>query len=174
MKNKFKIIVRRAALALAVCGSAFCVPHSALGQVTSPTLFIATNMPATLSSNVVNNLTNSAGQSQIFYLTKDCDLAIAGRLVSTLQGGNTTLSGSFSLDTTNFGCYPFSLVASNYSGVPTNNYGFPTNSFWTNFNHSVIAAFAAMKLDQVTNSGAGVVTNLGTILSRPTINTATY
>lgn len=120
--------------------------------------------------------------SNTFTLTRDCDLAIDARLFTTNSSVAAALAGSFSIDTTNFGLSPFTLsgVATS-NGIPgltsltsSNSIAVPT--FWTNFNHSVIAGFTSVRLYLTNSAATDTTTNLfGTlILNRPTINTATY
>lgn len=153
----------------------FCVGASdSHAQIASPTLYPLTNMPPTLASNVVNCLTNSLGLPTIIPLTKDCDLAIAGRANTSSGGGSEIISGWFSIDGTNFGIAPFQLSIALTTGYPTNGFGFPTNSCSTNFAHSVIAGYTAVEFYNVTNTGPGTASNLQWEVSRPTINTLTY
>lgn len=150
----------------ALCLCASVVSFSAIdatAQISSPTLYTLTNLPATLASNVIDYTTN------IVPLTKNCALAVAGRTFSAYSQGAEVLSGSFSLDGTNFGLAPFTLTALNSVAYPTNGI-----SQWTNWSQAYLGGFAYVNFTLITNTGAGTTTNLGWIVSRPTLNTATY
>ena len=169
MKKLFKQIT----LALLALLLTFSLQPSAFAQTSSLDLVGFTNATPITAYGVISNT---------FTLTRDCDLAIDARLFTTNSSAGIVLAGSFSVDTTNFGLAPFTL-----SGTATSN-GMPgyttllsSNSIvnptcWTNFNHSVIGGFSAVKLYLTNSTAVNTTTNLfGTvILNRPTINTATY
>jgi len=151
----------------------FALPSASQAQTSSLDLVPFTNAVPITAYGVTSNT---------FTLTRDCDLAIDARLFTTNSASLATLAGSFSLDTTNFGMAPFTLSGTALSnGIPgytsltsSNTIVLPT--LWTNFNHSVIAGFAAVQLYLTNSTSANTTTNLfGTLkLNRPTINTATY
>jgi hypothetical protein len=155
----------------------FCVAllgaPRASAQVSSLDLFSMSNATPIIAYGVTSNT---------FLLTRDCEFGIDGRFFSTNSAVPVGLAGSFSLDTTNFGLMPFTLsgVATS-NGVPgsmaltsSNSIAVPT--IWTNFNHNVIASFAAVRLYLTNGTPANTTTNLfgGLLINRPTINTGTY
>ncbi len=173
INKEMKKYLTKSALIAGLAVLAFSLQPSAFAQTSSLDLVGFTNAPPIIGFGVVSNT---------FTLTRDCDLAIDARLFTTNNPVGTTLTGSFSIDTTNFGLSPFTLsgVATS-NGVPGQTSLTPSNSivnptFWTNFNHTVIAGFSAVKLYLTNSTSANTTTNLfGTvILNRPTINIATY
>lgn len=160
-------------LSLAALSAALIVPARA--QVTSPTVFILTNMPPTLASNVVNYLTNASLSTQVIPLTKNCCLSVAGRTVSSPGGGSEIISGSFTIDGTNFGVAPFTIMAPNTTTAPASNGGVnPTVSVYTNWSQFQLSGFAAVTFNQATNTGPGITTNLSWVVNRAVLNTQTY
>jgi len=155
-------IVKTLLAAAVLAGAAVFLP-AAHAQVYSPTLFTATNLPGTLSSNVVSVTTN------IFPLTKNCCLSLTSRFQTSAGAGTGVISGSFSQDGTNFGCAPFTLTGTLSTAYPTN-----AITAWTNFSQAQLSGFSAINITTFTNTGPGVCTNFGVQLNRATLNTATF
>jgi hypothetical protein len=162
-----------AALALA----ALCTPHSALGQVSSPTLFGQTNIPPVIPASTAT----AAWTGQTNLLTKNCCAAFEALLYCTNSSWTSvTIGGSFTIDGSNFGVAPFTI-----SGIaPSNNIG-ALSSNWiapsvvpglcTNWTQNQLSGYCGVMFNVFTNtSSTNPVLNAGVKLSRPTLNTATY
>ncbi len=172
MQNTIRSLARilRGSGKLAFAAIIAALPASA--QVSSEDLVQCTNLPSPVAANsgVVSN--------NLILLTRDCDLSLAGQFwvtntgfVATNSGGSytVTVAGSFSLDQTNFGLFPFTLT-----GTATTNFLTQPITLWTNYSHNAIAGFTAVNVYAFTNACTN--SSLFGILkaNRPTINTATY
>ena len=165
MKNILKSLtrtVKRLAVVAAVAGFALIAPQIQ-AQVSSLNNYSLTTLPATLASNVVSATTN------IIPLTRNCGLSLAGRANTSAGAGTEVLSGSFSNDGTNFGIAPFTLTFTLSTTFPTN-----TVSVGTNWSPAALSGFVAVNFTTLTNTGPGTATNIGWVVNRPTLSTATY
>ncbi|MDE2107254.1 MAG: hypothetical protein KGL39_59200, partial [Patescibacteria group bacterium] len=129
-------------------------------QVASPTLYGVANFPLTMTNTAVSTTTN------IIPLTKNCCVALEGVFNASTGTGNVQVTGSFSADGTNFGLAPFTLntAANGTTKVVTG----------TNFSQAFLSGYSAMNITTITNGTGGVLTNFEWVVSRPTLNTATY
>jgi len=154
----------------------FSLEPSAFAQTSSPTLFAATNIPSIVGAGVVTN----GWTNQIIPLTKNCCVAVEALWCVTNGTATCALGGSFSIDGTNFGVAPFTLLGI----VPSNNLVAVlggSNSpavipgLYTNWSQAWLSGYSALMLNVFTNNSAtSSVFNAGVKISRPTLNTQTY
>jgi len=177
MKKLLSLLSPR--LRVSACALAACAPTLATqAQVSSLDLVQCTNLPSPIPATTPGSAANGVVSNNLILLTRDCDLSLAGQFwvtntgfVATNSGGSytVTVAGSFSLDQTNFGLFPFTLT-----GTATTNFLTQPITLWTNYSHNAIAGFTAVNVYAFTNACTN--SSLFGILkaNRPTINTATY
>ena len=151
-----KINFAKMSLLAALVAVSGLVPE-ALAQVVPTTITSLTNVPATLATNTTSTTTN------ILALGKNSALALQVPVISA--SGNTAtfgVSGSFSVDGTNFGTAPFWLTgAANGTTLVV---------LTTNWNQFQLAGYTAVNFTTWTNGATASITNRGILANRVNYN----
>jgi|GEM_PF-2246350 len=145
------------ALALAaIIGLILFTAPPAQAQVTPLTLSGLTNFPATLAAGATSTVTN------IVAVPRYGGLAVSLPFNAASGSGSVVLGGSFTVDGTNYGCSPFTLIG-------TAN-GTTQVMLSTNWNQLQLAGYSGVNFTTLTNAASnGVLTN-----KAPTVNRVFY